>query len=460
MVRIIRTEDSLAHTGKKGMKWGYNDGSRNGRRTAAELKDIAKAVAEYQKNNTDKDSQGSGDVEGDYHEANNMLKYLGITLDLQSDDKKVAETMAIYNQMKNTKDNYQSQHEWLKAFSKKLAKAGYDMAAVDKMLDEKKDDLNKMNTGTGTGNREKSNQDWKENDAKKTTNKSSSSSKKNSSKTSETSSSTSTKKESTSTAQKATVTDDDKTTTTKKTSTPKKSTTKSSDKSYSYRPKNTYKTSSTSKYKYYPSRSKVVKHDEINQNGDYLEHHGILGQRWGVRRYQNSDGSLTSEGKKRYGYKTMSDSELRDAVNRKRLENRYKELKTGRGTNVSRSIESATGKAGQLAKAQYGDKNTKTKTVNAAGNVVKDAGKIVDKATETKIKADRNKIDTSKLSKEDLQKAINRMELEKEYEKLSKSEIERGKILTTDALQNIGLVASTAVDVVTLAVLLDKVMHK
>lgn len=449
MVRIIRTEDSLAHTGKKGMQWGYNDGSRNGRRTAAELKDVAKAVAEYQKNNTDKDSQGSGDVEGDYHEANNMLKYLGITLDLQSDDKKVAETMAIYNQMKNTKDNYQSQHEWLKAFSKKLAKAGYDMTAVDKMLDEKKDDLNKMNTVIGTGNREKSNQDWKENDAKK-----------NSSKSSETSSSTSTKKESTSTAQKATVTDDDKTTTTKTTSTPKKSTTKSSDKSYSYRPKNTYKTSSTSKYQYYPSRSKVVKHDEINQNGDYLEHHGILGQRWGVRRYQNSDGSLTSEGKKRYGYKTMSDSELRDAVNRKRLENRYKELKTGRGTNVSRSIESATGKAGQLAKAQYGDKNTKTKTVNAAGNVVKDAGKIVDKATETKIKADRNKIDTSKLSKEDLQKAINRMELEKEYETLSKSEIERGKILTTDALQNIGLVASTAVDVVTLAVLLDKVMHK
>lgn len=31
-----------------------------------------------------------------------------------------------------------------------------------------------------------------------------------------------------------------------------------------------------------------------------LEHHGILGQKWGVRRYQNSDGSLTEAGKKRY----------------------------------------------------------------------------------------------------------------------------------------------------------------
>jgi len=36
-------------------------------------------------------------------------------------------------------------------------------------------------------------------------------------------------------------------------------------------------------------------------NDLYLAHHGVKGQKWGVRRYQNSDGSLTSEGKKRYG---------------------------------------------------------------------------------------------------------------------------------------------------------------
>lgn len=38
-----------------------------------------------------------------------------------------------------------------------------------------------------------------------------------------------------------------------------------------------------------------------------LFHHGIKGQRWGIRRYQNADGSLTPDGKKRY----MKDARFR-----------------------------------------------------------------------------------------------------------------------------------------------------
>ena len=76
---------------------------------------------------------------------------------------------------------------------------------------------------------------------------------------------------------------------------------------------------------------------------DVLIHYGILGMKWGVRRYQNKDGSLTSAGKKRYGnnddikdspqknteepkkksVKDMSDEELRREVNRMQLEQNY-----------------------------------------------------------------------------------------------------------------------------------------
>lgn len=38
-----------------------------------------------------------------------------------------------------------------------------------------------------------------------------------------------------------------------------------------------------------------------NDYRGYLEHHGILGQKWGIRRFQNKDGSYTAAGKKRYG---------------------------------------------------------------------------------------------------------------------------------------------------------------
>ena len=99
-----------------------------------------------------------------------------------------------------------------------------------------------------------------------------------------------------------------------------------------------------------------------------LEHHGIKGQKWGVRRFQNKDGSRTAAGKKREksnsdepahddytkahnskSVKTMSDAELRSRLNRLQMEKQYSQLSgkhVKRGKEfVSKSLKVATGVA-------------------------------------------------------------------------------------------------------------------
>lgn len=91
-----------------------------------------------------------------------------------------------------------------------------------------------------------------------------------------------------------------------------------------------------------------------------LAHWGVKGMRWGVRRYQNADGTLTPAGKKRYDDNThedyrrahdkkkisqMSDRELRERNNRLQMEKQYADLtrKKGTGKKVINTFVSTAG---------------------------------------------------------------------------------------------------------------------
>lgn len=102
-----------------------------------------------------------------------------------------------------------------------------------------------------------------------------------------------------------------------------------------------------------------------------LSHYGIRGMRWGVRRYQNSDGTYTPVGKKRKhqetahedyinahskkSVKSMSNAELKARNNRLQMEQQYANL-TRKTSSGKKAVQMFIKGAGLLsgAMAAYG----------------------------------------------------------------------------------------------------------
>lgn len=128
-----------------------------------------------------------------------------------------------------------------------------------------------------------------------------------------------------------------------------------------------------------------------------LYHYGVLGMKWGVRRYQSRDGTLTNAGKKRYN-KEMDKLKKRELI----LKNKQK------------------------TKAKIDKLNAKRKSVEEL-----EKNSIDNKKAKTKNKTAKD------YSDEELRTMVNRMRLEQDYNNLSPKQVSKGKAFVDRVVKNV-----------------------
>ena len=147
-----------------------------------------------------------------------------------------------------------------------------------------------------------------------------------------------------------------------------------------------------------------------------LTHHGIVGQKWGIRRYQNKDGTLTEAGKKRYD-RDVLDNNARKKENRIVIDEpdpkRWVKEDLERGKNL----------------------------IDLGNNIVK---KVSDIERNSSPKPEKKRMDLSKMTDQELKQSINRELLERQYNdlfgKTENAEISKGRKYTKAILNAAGTV--------------------
>lgn len=106
----------------------------------------------------------------------------------------------------------------------------------------------------------------------------------------------------------------------------------------------------------------------LTKDGE-LKHYGVLGMKWGVRRYQNKDGTLTNAGKKRYVDKSKVDSAKEEYKESKRAYNKA----VNKASDYSTSYIIPTSQNRKKAKDLWDDVDKKESQMKSAKKALKTA---------------------------------------------------------------------------------------
>ena len=156
-----------------------------------------------------------------------------------------------------------------------------------------------------------------------------------------------------------------------------------------------------------------------------LYHHGVKGMKWGVRRYQNKDGSLTAAGKKRYA---------RDA--REKEFNKY-DKSTGKYYKISKK-NGRSDLEDDPNRYVKEDLSRTQRLINETAGFARNLKTVNDQSIKNKPKP---RMDLSNMSDQELRNQINRELLERQYNDVfNPPTVSKGRQYASQILETTGTV--------------------